>query len=87
PSPTLLVPDAAVVPDQSQHAVLTVSDDGTVVSKQVAIGDIRGGLRVVRSGLGANDKVIIEGMPYAALGSRVAPQEGAIRFTSAQGEN
>ena len=52
----------------------------------LAVGDIRGSLRVVRSGLGANDKVIIEGMPYAAPGSKVAPQEGAIRFASVQGE-
>src|SRR5260370_24030192 len=68
PSPTLLVPDAAVVPDQSQHAVLTVSDDGSVVPKQVAIGDVRGGLRVIRSGLGANDRVIIGGLLYAGSG-------------------
>jgi membrane fusion protein, multidrug efflux system len=51
PAPTVLVPDAAVLPDQSQHLVMTVAEDGTVVPKQVDIGDIRGGLRVIRSGL------------------------------------
>ena len=83
-TPTLLVPDTAVLPDQSQHLVMTVSADGTVAPKQVEIGDIRGGLRVIRSGLTPNDQVIIDGIPYARPGSKVAPQEGAIRYAAAQ---
>ena len=85
PVATLLVPDSAVLPDQSEHMVLTVSPDGTVAPKQVQIGDIRGGLRVIRSGLAPTDKVIIEGIPYAAPGSKVAPQDGAIQFAAADG--
>ena len=85
PVATLLVPDAAVLPDQSEHLVLTVAPDGTVAPKQVQIGDIRGGLRVIRSGLEPTDKVIIEGIPYAAPGSKVAPQDGAIQFAAADG--
>jgi len=86
-APTLLVPDTAVLPDQSQHLVMTVSPDGTVVPKQVEIGDIRGGLRVIRSGLTSNDEVIIDGIPYAKPGSKVAPQERAIRYAAAQGND
>jgi membrane fusion protein, multidrug efflux system len=86
PVATLLVPDSAVLPDQSEHMVLTVSPDGTVAPKQVQIGDIRGGLRVIRSGLAPTDKVIIEGIPYAAPGSKVAPQDGAIQFAAADGQ-
>src|SRR5262249_24843291 len=51
PMQALLIPDTAVLPDQSQHSVMTVALDGTVVPKQVEIGDLRGGLRVIRSGL------------------------------------
>ena len=87
PTPTLLVPDTAVLPDQSQHLVMTVSADGTVAAKQVEIGDIRGGLRVIRSGLTPNDQVIIDGIPYARPGSKVAPQDGAIRYAAAQGHD
>jgi membrane fusion protein, multidrug efflux system len=86
PAPTLLVPDAAVLPDQSQHIVLTVSPDGTVEPKQVEIGDINGGLRVIRSGLAPDDQVIIDGLPYAAPGSKVTPQEGRIRYAVADGQ-
>jgi RND family efflux transporter MFP subunit len=85
PAPRLLLPDTAVLPDQSQHVVMTVSSDDMVVPKHVEIGEIRDGLRVIRSGLTPNDKVIIDGIPYAKPGSKVAPEDGAIRHDAAQG--
>jgi membrane fusion protein, multidrug efflux system len=79
-APTLLVPDAAVVLDQSKHMVMTVSGDGKVVPVAVETGDLRGGLRVIQSGLGAEDRVIIEGLVHALPGSKVEAQEGAIQY-------
>ncbi|WP_309491487.1 efflux RND transporter periplasmic adaptor subunit [Trinickia mobilis] len=84
PRPTLLVPDASVQADQSQHVVMTVSPDGTVVPKQVDIGDMRGGLRVIRSGLTPDDEVVVDGIPYAAPGAKVESQNGAVRFAANQ---
>jgi membrane fusion protein, multidrug efflux system len=86
PAQALLVPDAAVLPDQSQHNVMTVALDGTVVPKQVEIGDLRGSLRVIRSGLTPNDQVIIDGILRAAPGAKVAPQDGTIRYAAGAGE-
>ncbi|WP_420993654.1 efflux RND transporter periplasmic adaptor subunit [Cupriavidus sp. 30B13] len=80
PEPTLLVPDASVMADQSEHIVLTVGKDNVVTPKKVEIGDLRGGLRVVRSGLAATDQVVIDGVPFAAPGSKVAPKPGSITF-------
>ena len=40
PAPVLLVPAAAVVPDQSRQIVMTVAADGTVVPKVVETGDL-----------------------------------------------
>jgi RND family efflux transporter MFP subunit len=85
PSPTLLVPDTAVLPDQSQHMVMTVSADGTVAPKQVEVGDLRGDLRVIRSGLTLSDRVIVDGLLHAAPGTKVATQDGTIRY--ARGQN
>jgi len=82
PAQALLVPDTAVLPDQSQHVVMTVSRDGVVVPKPVEIGDLRGGLRVIRSGLAPGDRVIIDGIPHAAPGAKVAPQDGTIRYAA-----
>jgi membrane fusion protein, multidrug efflux system len=86
PAQVLLVPDAAVLPDQSQHNVMTVAQDGTVVPKQVEIGDLRGSLRVIRSGLAPDDQVIIDGIPYATPGAKVTPQGGKIRYAADAGE-
>jgi len=83
PASVLLLPDAAVILDQSQHLVMTVSPDGTVVPKIVETGDLRGGLRIVRSGLDANDRVVIDGLVRAIPGSKVAPQDGAIHYDAA----
>jgi membrane fusion protein, multidrug efflux system len=80
PSPVLLVPDAAVLPDQSQHIVLTVGADNIVTPKPVELGDIRNGLRVIRSGLLPTDKVIIDGIPTARPGSKVTANAGTIQF-------
>lgn len=83
PTAVLMLPDAAVVLDQSQHLVMTVSSDGTVVPKIVETGDLRGGLRVIRSGLDPSDRVVIDGLVRAVPGSKVAPQDGAIHYDAA----
>ncbi|CAG2137596.1 efflux RND transporter periplasmic adaptor subunit [Cupriavidus plantarum] len=80
PAPTMLVPDRAVLPDQSQFVVLTVTPDGTVAPKIVQVGDVRDGMRVIRGGLAATDRVIIGGIPYAAPGAKVAVKTGEIRI-------
>jgi RND family efflux transporter MFP subunit len=82
PAPALLVPDSAVLLDQSQHLVMTVSADGTVVPKLVQTGDLRGGLRIIQSGLAPGDRVIIDGLVRAMPGAKVAPQGGTIRYDS-----
>jgi membrane fusion protein, multidrug efflux system len=86
PAATLLVPDTAVLPDQSQHIVMTVAPDGMVVPKKVEIGDLRGSLRVIRSGLAPNDQVIIDGIPHAIPGAKVAPQHDTIRYAAGDSE-
>jgi len=80
PTPVYLLPDAAVVPDQSQRLVMTVAADGTVKPKIVTTGELRGGLRVIQSGLEPSDRVIIDGLMRAMPGSKVTPQDGTIHF-------
>jgi membrane fusion protein, multidrug efflux system len=68
---TLLVPDAAIAADQAARVVMTVAADGTVVAKPVTLGPVVDGLRVVRSGLTAQDQVIVAGLHLARPGARV----------------
>ena len=78
PTPALLVPAAAVIPDQSRQIVMTVAADGTVVPKQVQTGDLYRGLRVIRSGLAASDRVVVDGLVRVRPGIKVTPVAGAI---------
>jgi multidrug efflux system membrane fusion protein len=87
PRPTLLVPDASVLIDQDQHFVLTVAPDGTVVPKTVETGGLRGGLRIVSSGLASQDRVIIDGIVRANPGAKVAPEMGSIKYDASGGQD
>ena len=77
-SEALLIPDAAVAADQAARMVLTVTADGTVVPKPVSLGPVVDGLRVVRSGLSAQDHVIIAGLHRARPGDKVTAEVGPI---------
>ena len=82
PEPTFLIPDAAVLADQTDHIVYVVGEDLRVTSRKVEIGDLRGGLRVIHAGLSRNDKVIIAGIPSVRPGAKVAPEAGTISYAS-----
>jgi RND family efflux transporter MFP subunit len=84
PSQALLVPDAAILADQGDHNVYVLGKDNVAVSRKVKIGDLRGGLRVITSGLAPTDRVVIDGIPTVKAGSPVSPQAGQIRFASDQ---
>jgi RND family efflux transporter MFP subunit len=74
PYEALLVPDVAIQSDQTRKVVMTVNAENVVVPKPVEPGDMRGTLRVIRSGLTADDKVVVNGLMRARPGSKVTPQ-------------
>ena len=84
PSPTFLLPDVAVLPDQSEHIVMTVGPHNVVMAKHVQVGDLRNGLRVIHSGLDASDRVIVDNIPVVHVGATVAPHATSVQFASDQ---
>ena len=62
--------------------MLTVSANNVVTPKLVQIGDLRDGLRVIRSGLTPADRVIIDGIPIIRPGVTVALHPEAIKVAS-----
>lgn len=80
-SEALLVPDAVIVSDQTNKIVMTIGPDNKVVPKPVSLGQIDQGLRVVTSGLAADDKVIVGGLanPMVRPGVTVTPQDAEIK--------
>lgn len=77
-SDALLIPDSAIASDLASRIVMVVADDGTVSQKVVTLGPIIDGLRVVRSGLSADDRIIIAGLQRARPGQKVTPEPGKI---------
>jgi RND family efflux transporter MFP subunit len=75
PYTALLVPDAAIGSEQIRKYVLVVGDDGMVKQKYVTLGQIDGGLRVIKDGLDANDRIIVNGLMRARAGVKVNAQE------------
>jgi len=80
PYQAILVPDAAVVTDQSRKIVMTVRDDGTIEPKVVRTGPTYDNLRIIRSGLTATDRIVIDGLVRARPGAKVTPQPGKIEL-------
>jgi membrane fusion protein, multidrug efflux system len=79
----LLVPDTAIASDQASKIVFTVADDGTVGTKLIEPGPMVDGLRVVRSGLAATDRIVIDGLQRARPGQKVTAQDGKIEAAAA----
>ena len=64
-----LIPDSAIVTDQSRKVVLTVSADNVVTPKIIRPGPSQpGGLRIVRRGLAPEDRIVINGLVRARPG-------------------
>ena len=58
----ILIDDKAVMTDQDRKYVYVVGPENKAVRKDVTLGDFADELRIVRSGLDANDKVIVAGL-------------------------
>lgn len=74
----ILLPESAIVTDQSQKIALVVDKDGTVGVKILRVGPSYDGMRIIRDGLSPDDTVIIDGLMRARPGSKVTPEEGKI---------
>ena len=73
PYEALLIPDAAIATDQSRKIVFVVKPDDTVEARPVELGPLDEGLRVIRTGLKPDDRVIVEGIQRARVGAKVSP--------------
>jgi RND family efflux transporter MFP subunit len=80
----VLIPDEAIVTDQSQKLVMVVADDGTVSPRVIRPGPRELGLRVVRAGLDGSERIVINGLVRVRPGGKVTPEEGVIRVAVEQ---
>ncbi len=67
----LMIPEEAVVPEQSRQFVLVVGDDDMVSKQEVKLGRRRPGQVEVVGGIEAGQRVVVEGTQKAKPGSAV----------------
>ncbi|NTS33513.1 efflux RND transporter periplasmic adaptor subunit [Phyllobacterium sp. BT25] len=81
----LLVPDRAVGSDQSGRYVLIAGKDDIVEQRTVQLGQLVGELRVVSSGVTADDRVVVSGLLTAIPGQKIEPHMTVLTATAADG--
>ncbi len=75
PYEALLVPDVAIASEQVRKYVMVVGEDNTAKQKYVTLGQLAGGLRIIKDGLSADDKVVVNGLARIRPNIKVTPQE------------
>jgi multidrug efflux system membrane fusion protein len=68
---SILVPDVAVMSDQTGRFVYLVGSDGTVSRRNVTAGPVIDRLRRIDEGLSADDTVVVNGVQRARPGGKV----------------
>jgi membrane fusion protein, multidrug efflux system len=74
----LLLPDEAFGTDQTQRFAFVVNDQNIAEYRQVELGPMSEGLRIVRNGLRPEDWVIVSSVQRVRPGAKVDPQRQAI---------
>jgi RND family efflux transporter MFP subunit len=74
----LLVPDRALQTDQGGQYLLVLDNNDLVQQRYVQLGSVIGALRVVTSGLSAEDRVVVGDLWRATPGTKVVPQPTTI---------
>ena len=75
PEQVLAVPQASVQVDQAGPYVMVVGGDDTVATRRVTLGDMVGTQAVVRDGLDAGERLIVEGIQKVRPGMAVTASE------------
>jgi RND family efflux transporter MFP subunit len=72
----LLLPDAAIGTEQIRKFVLVVGSDNAATQKYVTLGPLtEDNLRIIKDGVTADDRVIVNGLMRARPGQKVTPEE------------
>jgi RND family efflux transporter MFP subunit len=72
----LLLPDVAIGTEQIRKFVFVIGDDNTAAQKYVTLGELADdNLRVIKDGIAAGDRVVVNGLMRVRPGQKVTPQE------------
>ncbi|HEX9073387.1 MAG TPA: efflux RND transporter periplasmic adaptor subunit [Pseudolabrys sp.] len=76
PYEAMLVPDAAIGTEQARRFVIVIDEQDTARPKYVTLGQLTpDNLRVIKEGIGPDDRVVVSGLMQARPGQKVRPEE------------
>src|SRR6476660_8921197 len=76
PYEALLVPDAAIGTEQARRFVTVIDAQDTARQRYVTLGQLTAdNLRVVKDGIGPDDRIVVSGLMQARPGQKVRPEE------------
>lgn len=78
-APAMLVPNTALLSNQSGRYALVVNEKDVIEVRQVKTGALDGSMRVVLEGLSRSDRVVVNGLQRARPGATVAPTLSEIK--------
>lgn len=73
PYPAVLTPERAISTDQSKKLVFVIGEGNVAQPREVQLGTLIDGMRVVTSGLKAGDLVVVDGLQRVRPGAPVQP--------------
>ncbi len=71
--PSILIVDRAIKTDQDKKVVLVVDDKNLIEQREVKLGGMVDGMRIITSGLKPGEKIVVNGLHRAMPGMPVAP--------------
>ena len=75
PYEALMVPDAAIGTEQVRKFVYVVDQDGVARQHFVTLGEVVDDLRVIKEGVSADDRVVVNGLMRVRPGQKVTPED------------
>jgi multidrug efflux system membrane fusion protein len=78
----MAIDEGSIGTDQDRRFVMVVGDDDKAVYREVRLGGMADGLRIVTSGLKPGERVVVSGLQRIRPGSLVAPKTVAMDRTS-----
>jgi multidrug efflux system membrane fusion protein len=70
----LLVAERAIGTDQSKRFVIVVGPDDKAIWREVTLGGVANGQRIVTAGLDAGERIVVNGLQRVRPGALLAPQ-------------
>jgi membrane fusion protein, multidrug efflux system len=80
----LVVLEKALIQVQGTYSLAVVGADNKVQQRRVEVGPSNGELRIINSGVGVGERVVVEGLQQARDGAVVNPQPASVGATPAK---